>query len=443
MGFELGVLFTYALTAYGCLGTFWVPIIGPAVYMGLSVLKPRALWFWAMPGYRYAYYVAVAGLVAWLIDGFGETRHMGRMKFPLFCLIGFGLWQWISGTFGPIASVWNDFWMYYHCEKITNDVLMVLVAVMVIRTFKELRLMTYVILLCTGYLAYEMNYAYVVQDWNRLWIREFAGIDNNGMAMIFAMVVPLGVCLAAYEKNWIWKGIALAPVPLNIHAIEFSMSRTGMLGVLACIPPLGLLMPRKLRSVTLLTIVTIGGLAMAGPSVRRRFSSIFLDKRERDASANSRLRTWAAGWKCMKANPWMGVGPRMFPQVAKNYGLGSRKAIHNLFLQVGADTGFPGMLLMIGMYGGTMWALLHNRKIRARYSPWYPYWVAMIITGLVSMSVSGQFIGMERVEVPYYLVAIGLSAIKVALREQEAALHKLGGAEPEGQAGTRPALTAA
>ena len=69
--------------------------------------------------------------------------------------------------------------------------------------------------------------------------------------------------------------------------------------------------------------------------------------------------------------------------------------------------------------------------------------LAMIITGLVSMTMSGQFIGMERVELPYYLVAIGLSAVKVALLEQEEALGKLGGLAEDGVTEPRPALTVA
>jgi len=294
----------------------------------------------------------------------------------------------------------------------------VVVALTLISNFKQLRIFTFVIVVATGYLAYEMNYAFVIQNWNRLWIREFAGVDNNGMAMVFAMIVPVAMGLGAYEKNWGWRTLAWAPIPLNIHAVEFSFSRTGMLGLFFSIPFLVWLMPRKLRTGVIMGLILIGGLAMAGPSVRHRFSSIFFDPHQRDASANSRFRTWAAGWECMNDHPYLGVGPRCFGNYSRQYGLAGGKSIHNLFLQVGADTGFPGMSFLIGIYAGTILAMLRHRKLRALYSPWYPYWCAMIISGLGTAVVCGQFIGMERVEMPYFLCAIGLAAVKVALMEQ-------------------------
>ena len=419
---DLGVIFTWGLAIFGCLGAFYRPVLGAGAFFALSILKPPALWFWSVTQHRYAYWVAICTLIGWVIDGFGERRHMSKTKLAIVCIAGFAGWQWITASFSEILTLWNAPYVRYHCQKITNDMLMVLVAVTVIRSFRDLHAFTFMMWLAAGYLAYEMNYAYVIQHWNRLWIREFAGIDNNGMAMIFAMTVPMGVCLGAWEKDWRWKILAWIPVPLNIHAVEFSMSRTGMLGLLASIPPLALLMPRKGRSILLLGVVIVGGLAMAGPSVRHRFSSIFLDERERDASANSRLVTWAAGWKAMSEHPWTGVGPRCFNLVAREYGLTKHKSIHNLFLQVGADTGFPGLIMLVGIYGGTILALLRNRKIRTRYSPWYPYWVAMVVASLVATTACSQFIGMERVEMPYYICAVGLAAVKVAVTEQEAAV---------------------
>ena len=410
-----GVIFTYLLTAFGCVsGIFW-PVYGITAYFALSILKPRALWFWSVPYHRYAYWVAVCTLIGWLLDSFGRREHFGFMKLALLGMAGFVAWNWLSLF---MTGHWEDVWLRYHCRKLTDDLAMVVVALTLISTFKQLRIFTYMVVLATGYLAYEMNYAWVIQRWNRLWIREFAGIDNNGMAMIFAMIVPVAFALGAYEKKWRMKLLAWAPIPLNIHAVEFSFSRTGMLGLFFSIPFLAFLMPRKLRTAFWMTLVLIGGLAMAGAEVRHRFTSIFLDRKERDTSANSRYYTWAAGWKCMKDHPVFGVGPRCFNRVSRRYGLAGGKSVHNLFIQVGADTGFPGVSMLIAIYAGTMFALLRHRKIRTQYCPWYPYWVAMIVSGLGTAVVCGQFIGMERVEMPYYLCAIGLSAVKVALIEQ-------------------------
>jgi O-antigen ligase len=434
---EIGVIFTWLLTIAGCIYGLINPVYGISAYFALSILKPRALWFWSVAYHRYTYWVALCALTGWVLKGFGDRSGLGRMKIALFCMATFVAWQWLSLA---LNGYWPDVYLRYHCQKITDDMLAVFVALTLITTFKHLRIFTYVILLSTGYLAYEMNYAYVIQHWNRLWIREFAGIDNNGMAMIFAMTVPLAIGLGAYEKSWKMKVLAWSPIPLNIHAVEFSMSRTGMLGLFACIPFLAWLMPRKLRATLLVGLVIFGGLSMAGPSVRQRFSSIFLEKSEMDASASSRYQTWAAGWQAMNDRPWLGYGPRGFNRVAHEYGLSHGKSIHNLFLQVGADTGFPGMISLIGIFVGTGLALLRNRKIRTQYSPWYPYWCAMVVSGLGSMVICSQFIGMERVEMPYYLCGIGLAAVKVALIEQTSPQVQMARASESGSPGPAMAL---
>jgi len=410
-----GVFFTYLLTAYGCVaGIFW-PVYGAFAYFALSILKPRALWFWSVPFREYTLWVGTCTLIGWGLSGFGRRDHLSFMKLALVCIVGFVGWQWLSLI---MHGRWNDPWLRYHCETISKDMLMIIVVLTLVTSFKHLRIFTYVVIMATGYLAYEMNYAYVIQNWNRLWIREFAGVDNNGMAMVFAMTVPLMIAVGAFEKDWRLKLLAWAWIPFNIHAVQFSFSRTGMLGLFTCIPFVAVLLPRKLRTASMLAVVTAGGLWMAGPSVRDRFSSIFLDREQLDASARSRYVTWAAGWKCMNENPFLGVGPRCFNRVSRDYGLSGGKSIHNLFLQIGADLGFPGMFLLIGIYAGTMIALLWNRRLRSGYSPWYPYWSGGIVAGLATSVICSQFIGMERVEMPYMLCAIGLAAVKVALMEQ-------------------------
>lgn len=423
-----GLIFTYLLTAGGCVaGIFW-PVYGALAYFALSILKPAALWYWSVRIRPYTYYVAVCTLIGWVLSGFGHRDHLSYMKLALFCIVGFVGWQWLS-------LYLNGYWGYpmprYHCEKMTKDMLMVIVVVTLIGNFQHLRIFTYVVVLTSGYLAYEMNYYYLIIKWNRLWLNEFAGVDNNGMAMVFAMTVPLAIGLGAFEKDWRLKLLAWAPIPFNVHAVEFSFSRTGMLGLIATLPFLAWLMPRKVRSNFFLLLVIAGGLWLAGPSVRHRFSSIFLDRTELDASAASRYRTWAAGWRCMNAHPLLGVGPRRFNRVSHEYGVARGRSIHNLFLQVGADLGFPGMSLLIGIYAGTILALLWKRKLRAGYSPWYGYWCAMIISGLGASVICSQFIGMERVEMPYILCAIGLAAVKVALMEQAAPEMRMKEAAPE------------
>ena len=161
-----GIIFTFALTLYGCYAGLFNPAYGITAYFALTILKPRALWYWNMPRYRYGYYVAVCTLIGWLMKRFGTLDQLSRIKLPLFCLVAFISWQWVCYH----ASMYQDWGIYYHCMRMTDDFVMILVAIMLIGNFKQLRILTWVVVLATGYLAYEMNYAYVVQNWNRIWL---------------------------------------------------------------------------------------------------------------------------------------------------------------------------------------------------------------------------------------------------------------------------------
>ena len=47
-----------------------------------------------------------------------------------------------------------------------------------------------------------------------------------------------------------------------------------------------------------------------------------------------------------------------------------------------------------------------------------------VVSGLAACTMSSQFIGMERVEMPYYLCTVGLAAVKVAYTEERAAASR-------------------
>ena len=413
-----GVIFTYLVTIVGVLGGLANPVYGAAAYFMLAILKPPALWFWEADRLfvRWSFYVAIATLVGWAIHGFGQRTHLSRVWLGVLCLVGFVAWQWVSA----LASRFSGPLLYYSAQKITNDMLMILVALTLITNFKHLRLFTWIILVGTGYVAYEMNVAYY-DGWNRLYFNEFAEIDNNGMAMVFATAVPLAIGLGAYEKKLWLKGLAWVWIQFLVNAVFFSFSRTGMLGLLTMTAFIVWLMPNKRRTVWVMLAVIAGGLFLAGPSVQTRFFSIFVEREQLDASAASRYVTWYAAIRCMNDHPLYGVGPRCFALVAKDYGLASGQSVHNSFLQTGADIGIPGMVMLAGIYAGTMLAMFRNRKARVKTSPWYAYWMAMIFSGVAASVICSQFIGMERVEMPYMLCLLGLAAVRVALLEEPAA----------------------
>jgi len=78
-----------------------------------------------------------------------------------------------------------------------------------------------------------------------------------------------------------------------------------------------------------------------------RFISIGVDK-----TSEQRLLYWENGWEMMTGHPWMGVGYFNFPAYFESYYspdmLYDRAQLpHNIFIQVGTDTGFIGLSIYI------------------------------------------------------------------------------------------------
>jgi len=409
-----GLIFTYTLTVLGVVYGLLRPVYGASIYIALSILKPPALWHWSVSLGRYGFYVAVCSLIGWARQGFGQWEKLRKVRKVLYCVAIYAIIQWISGYASRYSA---DPRVWYHTRKLTNDMLMVLVVCSLINNFKELRVYTWVIVAAAGYVAYEMNYSWYIEGYNRIWYAEFAEIDNNGMAMIFAMVVPLALTLGLSEKRYFWKVASWIWIPFLGNAVFLAHSRGAMLGMCFSAPFLIWMLPDKRRTYWILAGAVIAILLLAGPSIQERFWSIFVDPNEQDASVNARFTSWSAAWRCIQANPWLGVGPRCWHYVGRSYGAISGLAVHNVFMQVTADSGVVAGLTLLGIYLLTIKYLFMERKTRSAYSWWYPYWAAGIAAGLGTGFLCSLFLSMERVEMPYYLAMLGLATVKVATVE--------------------------
>jgi O-antigen ligase len=409
------------------------PTKGVMAYYAMTLLRPEALWFWSVTPRRYVFYIAVSVLIGWFIRGCGNWERIRTVRMPLFFLVALAIVYWISA----LNSAFEKRAIEYSWEM-TKIALMVVVGLSLVTRFKQIRALTWVAVLIMGYIALEMNNFYY-QGWQRLWLYGFAGLDNNGMAMLFAMTIALCLGLGGYEQKWYLKAAALFWIPFLGNAIAFSFSRSGMLATLIMLPVSWRLLPkRKYANIAILALV-VGGSILAGPSVVERFETIFKEEGERDASAQSRFDLWSAAWRCMKANPYVGVGPRCWNLVGHRYGAGHGQSVHNVFLQVGADTGFPGAICLLGLYITTGLAIFRTRrKVRDSVS-WLGAWDAMIVPALISFAVSSTFIGMEKAEFPYLIALIGLASVRVAHLEKDRASEASSEAE-RSEPGTNPLM---
>ena len=401
-----GLLFTYGLCCGGTVIALFNPFVGLLIYVAFSILKPDILWFWSVPAGNYSQLVAIALLIGWVLNGFSSWRF-GWGRGVVFALLGFWLWSAISAGFAADQVV---AWKYV--EAISKITLPFLVGITTIDSVRKLKQLAWVIVLSHGYLALEFNQQYY-QGVNVLWESGFAGMDNNSVGIALVTCIGLSFFLGLHSERWWHKALAFGAACLMAHAVMFSYSRGGMLALCISGVVAFLLVRKQRKHYLLFGLVALLLLRMAGPEVRQRFMTVFTDPSKRDAAAQTRLDLWTDCWQVMLQHPILGAGPDHWPLVAHEFGWPRGKEAHSLWLQTGAELGFPGLACLALFYGlciARLWRI--TRSGEEHSEPWMLYLAQMVITSLIGFAVSAQFVSLEALEVPYYIALIGAGVLK-------------------------------
>jgi probable O-glycosylation ligase (exosortase A-associated) len=406
-----GLIFTYALTYGGAVVSLFRPFYGLLIYVAFSILRPESLWPWCVPqGGYYSRIVAIALLIGWVLNGFGNW-NLSKGRAMLVCFIGLWFWAAFSTLF---AALFPDRG-YVYLESMAKILLPFMVGLSVINNIDQIKQLAWTIGLSVSFVAYEMNLAYY-DGLNFLHEYGFSGMDNNCIAMQFVSAIGFMFFLGFTAKYWWQKLIAAGGMLVMINAVMFSFSRGGLLALIITGLVAFLLIPRRPIHYLALAAAVLVGVRLAGKQVLERFATAFVDKQQRDASAESRLELWADCWQLMQENPLFGVGPDHFPYYAEFYlGWGVPKEAHSLWFQTGAELGFVGVGLLIAFYLTCIWRLWPlTRDSYPTTEPRLRDLARMVVASLAGFLVASQFVSLEGLELPYYVVLIGACTLKVA-----------------------------
>jgi putative inorganic carbon (HCO3(-)) transporter len=409
----LGWIFTQVMTYGGAVAAVFNPHIGLLVYIAFSILKPESLWSWSMSEGHYSRIVGVALLFGWVIRGMGQWQ-LGRSRGIVLAFIGYWVWSMLSALVAPDQKV---AWTFV--ENLSKIVLPFLVGITVIDSARALKQLAWVIALAHGFLAYEFNLSYF-EGWNRLMVMGHGGMDENSVSIAMVSAGGLAFFLGLSAQRWWAKTLMLGAVILIVHAVLFSFSRGGMVGLIVTAFIGFWLLPKKPAHYFTFALAVALSFRLAGTEVRQEFMTVFADERQRDWSAQSRIELWSDAWDSMLKRPIFGLGPDHFPLVAKEYGWPDGKEVHNLWLQIGAELGFPGLLFLLGFYSlciVRLWPLLRKQEPGA--DPWFRDAARMVVVSLVGFSAAAFFVSLEGLEVPYYITLIGAGVLKLSSLSKE------------------------
>ena len=405
----MGLLFTNLLTYGGSLAALFNPFVGLLIYICFAIIKPEALWYWSVPAGNYSRIIAISLLIGWAGRGFGNWSF-GAGRGVLLLLLAFYGWAMLSGLASPDGETALSF-----LEQKGKVVLPCLVAMTICNSFTQLKALAWTIVGSHGFLAYEFNLSYF-QGFNRL--QEVGlgfGLDNNCTAIALVTVVGVAFFLGLSEQKRWRKLLAWFISALIAHAIFFSMSRGAMIALCVVGASCFFLMPKQPQHYLLLLVAVAIALRMAGPSVRAEFFSSFEAKEEKGGAPDSRVYLWAACIDLMKKEPIFGVGAGQFRNRAPEYGLPNMLA-HSLWLQLGAEIGVPGLIILASFYLLVIWRLWRAKRGFAQIAngdSFVQFLPHMVITALAGFTISAQFVSLDGLEVPYYTAILGAAALKV------------------------------
>lgn len=411
----MGLAFTYLMTYGGSVIALFRPWHGLLIYICFSRVKPEALWHWSVPIGNYSRIIAVSAILGWVFSGCGIWR-LGKASAVYFCLSGYWILSLVWLGFAPDQEL-----AYAYFDTNTKIFVPALMGITMINDVKALRELAWVIFLTEAYLCYEANLSYF-GGINILGTGRFVGVDNNSNAIMINTCIGLGFFLAMGDPSWIRKIVAFSGLLFMIHAVLFSSSRGGMLGLIVMGAVAFLLTPKQPKHYLAFAIMVAIGVRLAGPQVVERFKTAFAEGEERDASAASRVKLWGWCWESMQESP-LGLGPNMFPDYAYRRGYVRKMEAHSLWMQTGAELGFPGLGCLAGFYVicmGRLFVLM--RKKPFPYDPWLKDAAMMVFASLTGFMVSASFVTIEGMETPYYVCMMGAGVLKLTSQPQSALL---------------------
>jgi O-antigen ligase len=213
-----------------------------------------------------------------------------------------------------------------------------------------------------------------------------------------ALFFTLGI--KSYLKKWQFLLLHLMPVTA-VLTILGTNSRGSQLALAGQIVALLLTSKRKIKMLIVIGIISIIGFNILPEEQKARF----VESGE-DETSIQRFLYWKHGWKMIKDHPFLGVGYYNFMAYYSRYhsddlilpNLVMAQLPHNIFIQVGTDTGFSGIFVFLALIVGSftnMYKLGREAEITG------DFFVSSLTKGM-NLSLLGYIIAGQFVTIAYY-----------------------------------------
>lgn len=295
---------------------------------------------------------------------------------PTKVVVAIGAWAIAGMSFGLSFGASAVFILDFYSKVLILWVLLVIS----IRNGRDLRMMIWSYVLSASFLCYLSIFVFGAaasfgSHVLRLDSDAMYMYDPNDIGLILMVALPLAVLLV-HTSGRLGKLVAGA----TLLGIGWSVALSGSRGAFVGLAFVGLALLVMLKQVPLYRRLlavgaVIGALVLAAPEGYWKQMQTMLKPKEdyNLTSEDGRTQIWKRGIGYMWDNPMLGIGIANFGRAegtisskAKNREEGTGMlftAAHNSFVQVGAELGFPGLILWSALPIGGYFAM---RRLRRR-----------------------------------------------------------------------------
>lgn len=422
MLFSLRGIFFLLITAIVVIFTFRKPLIGIMYFIIITQLRDGLLLDWFPEAFTVLHLPLVFGcliLAAWICSK-SQTSKLAMFKNKQFLLLL--LFFLVIGA-SRLVNGNAVFGHWYVLENLKFCILFFLI-INAINSKKELNSLLLVLIIINTYLAYKAMVYHRTLGF-RIAIPHYGMWDSrNNFAASLVATLPFSYFFLKKSNNFIKKMIfGLSIMLLSINTL-YTYSRGGMLALIFVLLIIFIQDKNKVKMIIVSFFILLFLLPKIPASVHERFNSI--NTYEEDASSMGRIAAWHAGLAMLKENPLLGVGVGNFnsqiihyvPEDLKQY-VFKGKAAHNMYIQVGSETGYIGLFVFLLLFGSIFHDVFKIRKLCKNNLHIENVWIATksILISLLSYLLSLFFLSGAYYGLLYIVMALMVSIKNVILNE--------------------------
>ena len=342
--------------------------------------------------------VGIAALAAWAANTL-ITRAPVRWNWPISLIIGFIIWSMIGTILGVAPGAQFPHWM-----RLVTRLAFFILAVNALRTPKQMKHFVIVVLTCAFLMALSAVSQYFIPsaqiagagDWASVGATDSAYIDqeslqgeaairvsgraghSNWLALILLLILPLNAYWFSLAKTSRMKLFIGFVIFIEVAALVLTFTRTGL--VIGCVVGLLVLLRKMAKINTLRVFSGLAVLVIAFSMLPGAYKERVLNPQQytQSKSVMSRIDLQEAAARYFIENPVFGLGQGGFGlefiyernetagimkfMVEQGNGQAIFIGTHNMFLQLGADSGVIGLVHFLAFFYVTVKRLLAAEK---------------------------------------------------------------------------------